>query len=296
MFLSLWHTIRFLWQHPLNRASRLQALLRFLHWQGTAPGAAQPVAWPFVNDTRFYAARGWTGVTGNIYCGMHEFEEMAFVLHLLRSGDLFIDAGAHMGTYSILAAGVCCSGVIAIEPVNSTYIRLLDNLRLNGIAHLVQTVPSGLAARSGVARFHTDRGPMSSISTDTLDGEAIAVTTLDDLAADKRPEGLILLKLDVEGYESAVLEGAGELLQNPALKALIIELNGSGNVYGFSNETTHRQLERYGFRPYVYNPFQRILQPTESFGRQNTLYLREVELLQERIITADTFRVLGRKL
>jgi hypothetical protein len=35
-------------------------------------------------------------VTGNIYCGLHEFADMGFVLHFLRPGDLFVDVGANI--------------------------------------------------------------------------------------------------------------------------------------------------------------------------------------------------------
>lgn len=46
-----------------------------------------------------------TGATGNWYCGLQEYEDMSFVLHALRPGDLFVDVGANIGSYSILAAG-----------------------------------------------------------------------------------------------------------------------------------------------------------------------------------------------
>jgi hypothetical protein len=36
--------------------------------------------------------------TGNLYVGLHEFEEMAFLLHFLRRGDLFADVGANVGS------------------------------------------------------------------------------------------------------------------------------------------------------------------------------------------------------
>jgi hypothetical protein len=51
-----------------------------------------------------WATSGMTGATGNLYVGLHEFEEMAFLLHFLRPGDLFADVGANVGSYTILAA------------------------------------------------------------------------------------------------------------------------------------------------------------------------------------------------
>jgi hypothetical protein len=43
-------------------------------------------------------------MSGNIYAGLHEFGDMAFVLHFLRAGDLFADVGANIGSYTVLAS------------------------------------------------------------------------------------------------------------------------------------------------------------------------------------------------
>ena len=58
-----------------------------------------------------------TGATGNIYTGLHEFEDMMFLLHLLRPGDIFVDAGANIGSYTVLASAVVGAKSISFEPV-----------------------------------------------------------------------------------------------------------------------------------------------------------------------------------
>ena len=55
------------------------------------------------------------GATGNIYCGLHDFEEMSFLMHFLRAGDVFADVGVNVGAYSMLAASVGARA-IAFEP------------------------------------------------------------------------------------------------------------------------------------------------------------------------------------
>jgi hypothetical protein len=45
---------------------------------------------------RLAAGREMTRATGNIYCGLHEFADIGFVLHLLRAGDLSVDVGANI--------------------------------------------------------------------------------------------------------------------------------------------------------------------------------------------------------
>jgi hypothetical protein len=54
----------------------------------------------WIGGTRFAAKRGMTGVAGNIYAGLHEFGDMAFMLHFLRAGDLLADVGQYRQLHS----------------------------------------------------------------------------------------------------------------------------------------------------------------------------------------------------
>ena len=109
---------RFAWNHPLNQGERRTAINRVIRWQLASRMMPGPIALPFVIGTQLFATRGMTGATGNWYCGLHEYEDMSFVLNALRPGDLFVDVGANIGSYSILAGGGGAR-VIAIEPIPS---------------------------------------------------------------------------------------------------------------------------------------------------------------------------------
>ena len=62
-----------------------------------------PVVVNYINDSRLLVQTGMTGATGNIYTGLHEFEDMGFALHFLQEGDYFIDLGVNVGSYTVLA-------------------------------------------------------------------------------------------------------------------------------------------------------------------------------------------------
>lgn len=64
-----------------------------------------PVAVPFVENTRLLVGTGMAGATGNVYAGLHEFQDMAFVLHALRPSSFFLDGGANVGVYTVVAGG-----------------------------------------------------------------------------------------------------------------------------------------------------------------------------------------------
>ena len=91
--------------HPLTRDQKLRAFGRFFRWQ-VESRLRREVIVPWIGGTRLAARKGMTGATGNIYCGLHEFEDMAFLLHFLRPCDAFVDAGANI-VYTIRLASGC---------------------------------------------------------------------------------------------------------------------------------------------------------------------------------------------
>jgi FkbM family methyltransferase len=139
---------------------------------------------------------------------------MAFLLHLLRDGDLFIDVGANSGSYSILAGKVIGCNVIAVEPLKEAYLRLIKNLELNDISTNVKPLIMGISNHTGRDLFTCDHDAMNHIVTLATDQkvEEVSVTSLDILLENECPS---LIKIDVEGWENAVIDGATSVLSNP---------------------------------------------------------------------------------
>lgn len=288
--MSLYSTIKYLMAHPVGKRHKLATLKRFFGWQLSSRITPYPVLYPFVGRTNFLVRRGMTGATGNIYVGLHEFTDMAFVLHFLREGDFFADIGANVGSYTLLASGVVGASTIAFEPVPETFQHLVNNVRVNHLDTWVSCQNIGLGDMNGEIRFTTDGDTVNHVATETDKGQqmAVPVRRLDDVLQGKTP---ILLKIDVEGYETNVLKGAEKTLQSSDLQAIIIELNGSGTRYGLDERLIHQQLIGLGFAPFVYQPYSRQLQREESFGSHNTIYLRDLALVQARLLAAPSFRL-----
>ena len=286
----------FINRHPLTAGKKSAAYLRFLRWQIGSRLAGMPLVMPFIGNTRLVIDRGMTGATGNVYVGLHEFNDMSLVLHLLREKDLFGDIGANVGVYTVLASGVCRSRTIAVEPLPSTFERLLDNLNINNLGALVSAYCVGLSSERGHLTFTDNLDTMNHVvwSSDAS-GTKIQVDTVDNIFSAEVP---LLLKLDVEGYEAPVLMGAQQTLSNPALKGLIVELNGSGKRYGFDDTKTHANILSYGFAPFRYLPHERQLYPLKNIGSpetQNVLYIRDLDFVFNRLLSAPGFSVLGRR-
>jgi FkbM family methyltransferase len=248
-----------------------------------------PIAVPYTAKTWLLMQRGMMGATGNYYCGLHEFQDMTFVLHLLRPEDLFVDIGANVGSYTILASGHVGARSITVEPLPATFDKLRRNIRYNDIDELVTLHNSGLGATEESLRFTTALDVVNHVATDSdSDAETVEVPVvrLDNLLSGLEP---LCLKIDVEGFEHKVLDGGMSVLKNPNVRAVLMELNGSGDRYGFDEGELHQRMLDIGFLPFAYDPWNRSLRQlsgrNESSGN-NTLYLRDLDYVQERLSTA----------
>ncbi|RZM27444.1 MAG: FkbM family methyltransferase [Pedobacter sp.] len=284
-------TLKFIASHPLTRNNKTSAMLNFLSWQIGSRVLKQPSICTFTESTKLIAWPGLKGATGNVYCGLHEFEDMGFLLHFLRPSDLFVDIGANIGSYTILAAADVKASVMAVEPLPKTFDILLQNIAINHAAKRVEALNMALGAKKDVLKFTSthDTGNHIAIGGEK-DVVEVPVNALDHVLYGKVPA---LIKIDVEGYEADVLSGATSTLQEPTLKAIIIELNGSGGRYGHSEEAIHSSLLKLGFKPAHYNPFNRTLSEAQNFGTHNTIYIRDQEYVMSRLKEATPFHVRG---
>lgn len=291
--MSLLRTIGFIIGHPLSQGRQLQNLSRFLRWQIGSRLVPGPVAFDFVNGVKLLAGPGMTGATGNIYVGLHEFEDMAFTLHFLRPGDLFVDVGANIGAYTVLASAAAGARSVAFEPGAAAFHWLLLNIRLNGISELVDARQCAVGDKEGTALLTTGRDTVNCVVPQDMDrrGSAkVAMSTMDAALQGKSPA---MLKIDVEGFETAVIAGAADVLSKPDLRCVLLELTGHGARYGFEEDRLRATIERHGFRSYGYLPKQRALVKADAHPTGNTLFVRDAEFVSERLKAAQSFMVLG---
>ncbi len=296
--MSLVHTLQFILNHPLNQTNKIDALGRFFRWQFGSRILRQPAIIEFVSGARLIVTQGMTGATGNIYTGLHEFEDMAFVLHALRKDDTFVDIGANIGSYTVLAGKSVGSKCISIEPIPATFSHLIDNIQLNKINDRVVALNIGLGREAGTLRFTAGLDTINHVISDSenvSDSIEVPVKKLDDVLINAEP---YLIKMDVEGFETEVITGASETLSRKSLNAVIMELNGSGDRYGYDEVQLHNQMLAYGFLSYQYQPFNRQLVSLNGKNSLsgNTLYIKDAKELMERVQSAVPFTSLAKSI
>ena len=297
--MSFFQTLKFINNHQLAKKHRLRAVLRFLKWQISQKLNPHPVRYPFINNTKLWVQKGMTGATGNIYTGLHDFEDMCFLLHFLRPDDLFIDIGANIGSYTVLAAGVAGAKCISIEPVPQTFELLKKNIAINNLFDKVTPLNIGIGSQKTTLSFTKNLDVVNHVilhkpGEQVEESISVSCKSLDLLLADQQSPSL--LKIDVEGFEQEVINGGQSVLNNVALKAIIIELNGSGARYGYNENNIHQQLLSFGFYSYEYAPFNREIKIIEAFGNLNTIYLRDISFVKKRLKTANPFIVFSERI
>lgn len=147
--------------------------------------------------------------------------DIALVGRLLGRGDSFVDGGAHVGLFTLVAAArVGSEGrVLSFEPTSATRERLSRNVELNAFRH-VEIVPAALSSAVGSAAFRvfdvfgSGLNHLGPVDAEGGRLETVAVTTLDTALAERGYERVSLIKLDLEGAEHAALLGAQRTLSD----------------------------------------------------------------------------------
>jgi FkbM family methyltransferase len=155
--------------------------------------------------------------------GEWEPEETELVKKLIKPGDVFVDVGANLGYYSLIAARAGASHVYAFEAQPSTYELLGKNVIINWMTKFITCENLAVYShRTDLEFFVRNRYPGNSSLGftpadqlekwfDTATPVKVHTVSIDDYFADK-PEKIDLIKVDVEGAEPAVFEGARRTL------------------------------------------------------------------------------------
>ncbi len=199
----------------------------------------EPEGWREVRLPWGLPVRVWANETigrAVVKSGIHDLATVELIFRLVEHGDTVVDAGANVGIMT--SAMAVCVGprgqVHAFEPHPEIYAELQENVRA-WEDHLdivpVQTYPIALSDHRGLAtlhipaRFKGNRG-IAYVGEGLLPGEEpvksveVETATLDGLLGNGAVK---LLKIDVEGHELSVLQGAQRLLEERRITHIIFE-------------------------------------------------------------------------
>ena len=187
-----------------------------------------------------------------------EPETLDWLERNLKAEDTFFDVGANIGLYSLYAAKInpkC--GIYAFEPATPNYLRLCNNIVLNGVDNVIPcNFPlsdvesfdllyiSNLEAGSALHSFGHVSEFLADPNTVSLRQGALSIT-LDSLVGKYGVPVPVLLKIDVDGLEEKILDGAGSVVKSEKLRTILVELSIKKGSAGTDVE---RRLAHFGYK------------------------------------------------
>jgi FkbM family methyltransferase len=161
-----------------------------------------------------------------IQTGLYERETSLYIMKSLFPGDVFVDIGANSGYYSLLASKIVgqLGHVYSFEPHPVTYSRLVRNVNLNSLAN-IDTFNFGLSSFDGEGELFVSKSSdgLNSLKAIPLvdDSLKVNIRKLDTVIRGK----VSMIKIDAEGSELDIIEGAKNTISSSPGIRIIYEMN-----------------------------------------------------------------------
>lgn len=248
-------TISYIWTHPNCQQHKLKSLIKFFSWQFYKRLTHRFLDFKLLPSVKLRCYPDSYSTSAVLYCGLYDYDEMNFLLRYLRAEDSFLDIGANVGVYTLLAASKIRSGYIySFEALSKNYTRLQENLQINQFEQ-VKTYELAVSNQTGSVALNLAEGDSKPFITSTITNNTIAVSTdtLDNLLQNQPIANLTLAKMDIEGAELLALKGAVSLLKKQCPQVWILEINDSVNNFGHQKQDLVNFLNSYGYNLYGYS-------------------------------------------
>jgi FkbM family methyltransferase len=192
---------------------------------------------------------------GRIYWyGAYNRDLFALLRRQLRIGMVFFDVGANIGEVTIFAAKYVgpTGRVVAFEPNPDVAVSLERNVAINDFEH-VKVVRAGLLDKEATMPIYTPLGRNGGMTTLYPRGDlftlarTVSLITLDDFVAGQGISQLDGIKIDVEGAEIAVLQGASETIQKYRPWIIVEVQQETAGAAGYRAEDILRLLYDWGY-------------------------------------------------
>jgi FkbM family methyltransferase len=284
---TLGDRLRFEWQRYLDERKRL-------HWVSQCEKRGSVVV-SLGNGTRIRLYCD-SVLCKNIYFGAFEEAERKFAKNFLRPGDIYVDVGANIGLFTVIAASRVgrLGHVWAFEPCFTTFTRLFENVALNRLRNVTcfQIALSDTIGQLDLRVSLDGYDAWNSLAEPYVGGryitESVECTTWDTFAQVHELVGRVtMMKIDVEGWESRVLRGARETLSRYDAPVLQVEFtDAAAQCADSSCHALYYILRDYGYQLFTYDSTKNEIVPEplrESYPYVNIIAAKEPEKVAARL-------------
>ena len=232
-----------------------------------------------------------------IVAGGYEMNERLFIRRYLRPGDCFVDIGANIGLFSLEAAVVVgkAGKVYSFEPNPKTYDHLQENIRINNLVNMT-ALKCGVSSVHGTARLWVPADNFDAWSSfgkptagERFESEDVPVVTLDEFVQANQLAGCIsMIKIDVEGWETAVLTGGLNCLAGSDAPLLQVEFTQQAALNANSScAELFNQITSLGYTVCAYDHVKNRLDVVEKnldWEYENLFATKNLERANQRLV------------
>ena len=257
--------------HPNNKDKPFRTIGTLIWWKLNQIYFKLPAVYQLTSKIKILCEPDSSYGSFIIYAGFPEYAEMKFIHDYLSKSDVMVDVGANIGAVSLLAADKITTGkVYCFEPTPKVFKKLQTNIVLNSLTNTIKSINSAVSNKSGYLQFiieeESEVNHISNLDSSQIN-QSIQVksVSLDEFILREKIKKINLLKVDVEGAEYSVFEGAKQSLKNHLIEIIVFEVNPKMKAFGTSLDQLLNLLNKYNYSMYKLKGKQLIPFDASSF-------------------------------
>jgi FkbM family methyltransferase len=261
---------------------------RYLHWSWSQRLGKKRLLTEFIDPLHLVVKPTFPTSVKDYIFGLRAFSEMGFLMHFLRKNDFFVDIGANIGTYSLLAAGVSESFVLSFEPDNERREFLKELVDINGLNPLIFVDPRVVSTKEETLIF-SEQSVSKNIYVEA--GVPRSAVSIDSLELEQIP---IMIKIDAKGFALEVIQGMRGMLDEDNLRVVLCSFCDS--IEPELKDLIREIILSKGFKICTYDPLKRSLKEHSELDQQLMLFVRDSEFVEQRLKQAKSFSWFKKKI
>ncbi|PWS26390.1 hypothetical protein DHW03_16550 [Pedobacter yonginense] len=283
----MFKSLKNLYQNEYNKKHVFFAFCRFVGWKTIRLLGLNQVKYSLWGDRKILLDGRSFHSMWLMYNYIVDWEEFNLIQDYLKPADTVLDIGTNMGYYTVwISKFIGEKGEIhCFEPDASNFDKLKRNIQLNHLEKIARLNNTALSNMEGLVSFTQGLDGRNHINlNNSTQSIPVKAKKLDDYARENNIQHISYAKIDVEGFEFSVLQGAEQLLNEKRIDILQLEIN---ITLENSNHDVHDILEllrQHDYRLCAYHVDRKSLHPISyTANRENYFAVHNLDFVNQRL-------------